>query len=95
MIAASQKKIADSLLSICESQVRELNGQIKLLNEKDGELKTMYEGQIANLNQQIELYKDQIKGYEKLVRRERFKRRLITFVGIGTTAAAAYLYITK
>lgn len=95
LIAASQKKIADSLLSIAEKQVTELNGQIKLLNEKDSELKTMYDNQLDILRQEITLYKDQIIGYERLVKKERRKRRLATFGGILTTGVMAYLFIIK
>lgn len=95
LIAASQKKVADSLLSICEKQVAELNGQIKLLGEKDGEFKAMYDGQLENLHQQIVLYKDQIAGYEKLLRKERRKRRAITAAGIATTGIMAYFFLTK
>jgi len=95
LIAAEQKKVADSMLKIAEFQIVQHENTIKLLGEKDIELKAMYEGQITNLNQQIELYKDQIAGYEKLLKRERRKRRLITAAGIVTTGAALYLYLTK
>ena len=95
LIAASQKKVADSLLLIAEAQVSQLQNTIKLLEDKDIELKTMYDGQLDNLHKQIALYKDQIEGYEKLLRKEKRKRRLITGVGILTTGAMAYLYLTK
>jgi CO dehydrogenase/acetyl-CoA synthase alpha subunit len=93
--AAAQKKITDSLLSICERQVTQLENTIKLLDEKDIEQKAMYEGQLENLRQQIALYKDQITGYEKLIRIERRKKRLAIVGGIVTTGAALYLYLTK
>jgi len=70
-------KYADSLLKISEQQLSQLQNTIKLLDAKEVEQKTMYEGQVANLNQQIALYKDQVNGYEKLLRRERFKRTSI------------------
>lgn len=93
--AAAQKKVADSLLSIAERQVSQLQNTIKLLNEKDLELKLMYEGQIANLNQQIAIYKDQITGYEKLLRREKRKRFFTSAAGVLTTGIMAYIYLTK
>ena len=95
LIAASQKKVCDSLLIISERQVSQLNNTIDLLTEKDTTLRSMYQGQIDNLNNQIALYKDQIKGYERLVKRERFRRRLATVGGILTTSTMIYLYITK
>ena len=88
-------RYTDSLLKITESQVAELQGRIKLLNDKDVELKAMYDGQLDNLHKQIDVYKEQIKGYEKLLRKERFRRRLITGAGIVTTGAALYLYFSK
>lgn len=88
-------RYTDSLLKLVEQQVKELEGQIKLLNEKDGELKAMYDNQLDILRQEITLYKDQINGYEKLVKRERRKRRLATAGGILTTGLMAYLFITK
>lgn len=95
LIAASQKKVADSLLKISEQQIIQLQATIKLLGEKDVELKTMYDGQLENLHQQVSVYKEQITGYEKLLRRERFKRRLITAAGIMATGAMFILYIIK
>lgn len=88
-------RYTDSLLKISELQVTQLQNSIKLLNERGVELKVMYDGQLSNLNQQISLYKDQINGYEKLLKRERFRRRLITAGGIAATGAIFYLYLTK
>jgi len=85
----------DSLLKISEQQVSQLQNTIKLLGDKDVELKTMCDGQLENLHQQIALYKDQIDGYERLLKKEKRKRKLITGVGILTTGAMAYLYFVK
>lgn len=85
----------DSLLKLTEQQVLVLQGQLKLVGEKEIDLRAMYESQIANLNKQIELYKDQITGYEKLVKLERRKRRLITFGGVLTTGTAIFLSLKK
>lgn len=91
LIAADQKKAADSLLKIAEAQVRQLQNTINLLEEKDAELRPQYEAQIANLNSQIELYKDQITTYEKLLRKARRGKRWATIGGIVTTGVAIYL----
>lgn len=93
--AALQKKYTDSLLVITEKQVAELKAAVDLLEEKDGELKRMYEGQILNLNNQAALYKDQVRGYELLVKKERRRRRLATAGGLVTTGAAIFLLLKK
>lgn len=93
--AALQKKVADSLLSISEKQVAQLNVSMSLLSEKETETKANYEMQLANLTNQIALYKEQINGYERLVKRERRKRRLTTAAGILTTGAALFLSLQK
>jgi len=93
--AAVQKKLADSLLAIAERQVGELKYKVSLLEEKEAEIKENYLAQVTNLESQITLYKDQIKGYELLVKKERRKRRLITAGGILTTGAAIFLSLKK
>lgn len=95
LAAAMQKKVADSLLSIAEKQLLQCQNSIKLLGEKEVELKSNYEVQITNLNSQIALYKDQINGYERLLRKEKRKRVLTTIAGTLTTAAGVFLFITK
>lgn len=95
LIAASQKKVADSLLVIAEKQVAQLQNTITLLGEKDAEQKEMYDNQLDLLRQEITLYKDQISGYERLVRKERRKRRWATAGGILTTGVITYFLITK
>lgn len=95
LIAASQKRVADSLLLIAEKQIAQLQNTISLLGEKDAEQKAMFDNQLDLLRQEITLYKDQIAGYERLVRKERRKRRLATAGGILTTGLMAYLFITK
>lgn len=93
--AALQKKVADSLLAISEKQVAQLQNTITLLGDKDAEQKAMFDNQLDLLHQEINLYKDQIAGYERLVKKERRKRRLATAGGILTTGIMAYLFITK
>lgn len=87
--------MADSLLSISEKQVAQLNVSMSLLSEKETETKANYEMQLANLTNQITLYKEQINGYERLVKRDRRKRRLTTAAGILTTGAALFLSLQK
>lgn len=93
--AAAQKKVADSLLVIAEKQVAELNNQITLLDGKSAEQKAMFDNQLELLHQEIVLYKDQISGYEKLLRKERRKRFFTAVGGVLTTSAALFLFISK
>ena len=92
---ALQKPILEERISILNERVANLQLLIKTMDDKDSVQKVYYEGQIYNFNQQIALYKDQINGYEKLVKKERRRRRLITGAGVLTTGAMIYLYMTK
>lgn len=93
--AATMYKYTDSLLKITEAQVSELKTAIRLLEEKDAEQRALYERMIVNLNGQIDLLKNQVKGFEKIVRAERRKRFWSSLAGVVTTGAAMYLFITK
>lgn len=88
-------KLTDSLLRITEGQLSEVRYQKTLLEEKDVETRDNYDRQITNLEQQISIYKEQVKAFEQIVRRERRKRRLITGAGILTTGAALFLSLKK
>lgn len=88
-------RLTDSLLKISERQVAELKTNISLLEEKDVDTRNNYERQLDNLNQQVVLYKDQIAGYEKLIKREKRKRFLTGLAGAAGTAAAIYIAVTK
>lgn len=93
--AAAQKKVADSLLAIANTQLSELKSQTLLLTEKEQELRNYYNREIANLENQIQLYKSQVIGYEKLLKKERRRRRLATAGGVLTTGAAVFLLLKK
>lgn len=95
LIAASQKKVADSLLIIAEKQVKELQITIDILGDKSTEQKAMCDNQLEILHKEIDLYKDQINGYEKLLKRERRKRFFTAVGGVLTTSAALFLFISK
>lgn len=87
--------LTDSLLHISETQLAELKYNIKLSGEKDSATKASYEVQLVNLNQQILLYKDQISGYERLLKRQRRKTFLTGAAGFITTGIAVYLFSQK
>lgn len=93
--AAEQKKVADSLLSIANTQLLELKYQVSLLTEKEQELRNYFNREISNLENQIQLYKEQVVGYEKLVKREKRRRFFTAAGGTVATAAALFLYFSK
>lgn len=93
--AALQKKVADSLLTISEKQIAQLENTIRLLGEKDAEQKAGYDNQLDILHQEQNIYKDQIAGYERLLKKERRKRFFTSAGGILTTGILTYLLISK
>ena len=95
LIAAAQKKVADSLLSISENQVSQLENTIRLLGLKDSTQKLFYESQLTEFRNQVVLYKDQINGYEKLLKRERRKRFFTAAGGVVATGLTLFLYLQK
>ena len=95
VIAAEQSKVLKNEVKILEGQIDILNKLVVQYDSRDSVQKTFYQGQITNLQNQVNLYKDQIKGYEKLLKKERRRRRLATFGGILTTGVMAYLFIMK
>lgn len=92
---ALKYKLTDSLLKITEAQAYQLKAKIDLLEEQEVDLRNNYQRELANLENTIALLKDQVKGFEKMVRIERRKRRWATFGGIVTTAAAIYFSTLK
>lgn len=88
-------RYTDSLLKISEAQLAELKYNISLLTEKDAETKANYERQISNLEEQITLFKDQMQGYERLLKREKRKRFFTGVAGTLTTATAIFLLVTQ
>lgn len=85
-----------------KKQVRNLEEQVNLLNEvikehdgKDVVQTEYFSNQMKNLQDQIALCKEQVVAFEKMVKMERRKRRLITGAGILTTAGAILLSLKK
>lgn len=88
-------KSTKELLTLTEAQAAELTYQVQSLNEKDDATRSNYESQLANLNSQITLYKDQIAGYERLLKRQRRKTFFTGAAGFITTGIAVYLFSQK
>lgn len=95
LVAAEQKKVLEQQLTIVGERVALLKSIIAEMEKKDSVSIDAYNAEINVMNDKIELYKDQMNGYEKLLRREKRKRFFTSMAGILTTAAATFFYITK
>lgn len=80
---------------ILEARIAGLNTAIALLNEKDSVTVAGYDNQLKAFREEKAIYIDQLKGYEKLLRRERRKRFFATAGGLLTTGIVTYLAIKK
>ena len=82
-------------IDILQERITGLQSQIKILNEKDSVTVQKYNEQLIVMKDQRTLFEDQLKGYEKLLRKEKRKRFFTAAAGVVTTGLAAYLYLSK
>jgi hypothetical protein len=95
MIAAEQKKVLEQQVSILNDRIANYQVIISNLNEKDSITVAAYEKEIVLFKDEKAIYQDQIKGYEKLIRKQKRKTFFTAAGGILATAAMGYLYLTK
>ena len=95
LIAAEQKKILEQQVTILNDRIAGFQQEIKLLTDKDAETVASYDRQIAEMLEQRKVFEQQLKDFEKIVRKERRKRFWTAAGGVVTTGIAAYLYIIK
>jgi hypothetical protein len=88
---ALKYRYTDSLLKIAESQLAEKKEQVRLLEDKDFEVTSNHKREVANLEGQVATLKEQVTGFEKMYKRERFKRKLSQGLGVLATTAAIVL----
>ena len=91
MIAAEEAKVLKEQKKILEERITLLQSLVNAVEEKDAAKTAMYEGQIKNLLEQKATYDDQVKTYEKLLRKEKRKRFWTGSVGMAITALAFYI----
>ena len=84
-------RYTDSLLKLTESQLSEKRLQLQLMEDKEGEVANNHRREIVNLENQVGVLKEQVQGFEKLVKIERRKRRLAQAGGIVAVIAAVFL----
>ena len=95
LIAAKQGDALKQQVVILNDRIAILTNLINQLEQKDSATISGYQNQLDLLHQEQALYKDQLNTYEKLLKRERRKRRLATAGGIVTTGLAIYLGFVK
>lgn len=94
LAAAEQKKILDGQVIILNQRISGLQLTINDLQERDTATVGSYERQILTMKDQRTLMEAQVKTFEKMVRKERIKRKVTGFAGILTTGIALY-FATK
>lgn len=84
-------RYTDSLLKLTESQLAEKRVQLQLMEDKEGEVANNHRREIVNLENQVGVLKEQVKGFEKMWQRERRKRKWSQAGGIVAVVAAIFL----
>jgi len=95
LISAKQGDALKQQVVILNDRIGLLQSIVKELELKDSASKSGYTAQIAALLEEKKIYQDQLNTYEKLLKRERRKRRLATAGGIITTGLVVFLSIKK
>lgn len=95
VLAAKQGDILKQQVVLLNDRILLLQSMITELEQKDSANTSQSANQINLLLQEQSLYKDQLNTYEKLLKRERRKRRLIQATSIAVTGVVGYLYLTK
>ena len=91
MIAAKQGDVLKEQVKILNERVTLLQSMVFNLEQKDSANTSQSVNQVALFKQEIDLYKDQIKTFEKLLRREKRKRFFATAGGVITSGIILYL----
>jgi len=104
-VDAKQKPVLLERIDLLNADIKLLNNRIAV---KDSIINLMERDELASqeiiatlreekklMQEQRKVFEDQLNAYEKLLRKERRKRRWTAAGGILLTGAATYLYITK
>lgn len=94
--------MADAKLRpVLQERINLLTTDISLLQERIANLKTKdsvntlliatYEAQVSTMQEQRVIFEDQLKAYEKLIRRQKRKTFFTGLAGIVTTAVTFYI----
>ena len=91
MIAAKQGDVLKEQVKILNERVTLLQSMVLNLEQKDSANTSQSVNQVALFKQEIDLYKDQIKTFERLLKREKRKRFWSTAGGVITSGIILYL----
>lgn len=95
LIAAEQGKEYQKQVGLLTERLALKDQIISQMNERDSLVRAGYENQMAILKQELDLRKDQMEGYERLLKKEKRKRRAVAAAGLTATGVLTYLLITK
>lgn len=95
VIAAKQGDVLKEQVKILNEKVTLLQTMVLNLEQKDSANTSQSVNQVALFKQEIDLYKDQIKTFEKLLRREKRKRFWASAGGVISTGIMIYLSTKK
>ncbi len=84
-------RYTDSLLKLTEAQLAEKRVQLQLMEDKEGEVANNHRREIVNLENQVGVLKEQVKGFETMWQREKRKRKWSQAGGIVAVVAAIFL----
>jgi len=91
LINAEQGKLLKQQVSVLNERISILNSLVTNLQDKDTATVGSYERQIAVMKEQRVIYDDQIKTFEKLLRREKRKRFWTGAAGMASTIGMIYI----
>ena len=91
VIAAKQGDVLKEQVKILNERVALLQSMVFNLEQKDSANTSQSVNQVALFKQEIDLYKDQIKTFERLLKREKRKRFWSTAGGVITSGIILYL----
>ena len=92
---AKMKPVLEERIAILNDRIANYQIIIGNLNEKDSVTVAGYENQIRLMREEKAIYEDQIKGYERLLRKQKRKTFFTAAGGFLATGAALYLFLTK
>ena len=95
LIDAEKGKEYKKQVDLLNQRIVLVQSQMKELEQKDSAAIAGFSSQIKTMNEEIALYKDQINGYERMLKRERFKRKMVTVGGVVATGLTLFLTLKK